>query len=302
MEGNKKIESIEATQTPVDNGAKSLEQSNLEENKDLKLEVLELKKKLEESEKKREEEKEEAEKKLENKDLKLEIANKFSHMIAHDLKSPLSGFVSLLDFYEEGIKNNEIKNEELPKIISMVSKESKKVFNLLDNLSIFTYLRIKEIKPVMSELKLLEQVKDSIDPLLEIAKQKNINFNTSGINEKIEVLADSEMLQAVIRNLSSNAIKFTNIGGNIIIACEKVNDNIEISVTDDGIGLSEKEMDKLFEKIGKTRNGTNKETGTGFGLHFCKELIDEMGGTIRVESAEGHGAKFTVSLPAIESK
>lgn len=270
MEGNKKIENKEVQQNSNESEINSLANSKLEENKDLK--ILELEKKL-------------------------ETSNKLLHLVVHDFKSPFNSLIGFLDFYAEEIQDPEIKET-----MNMLSRESKKTFKLLESLSEFAYLRNMGEKMELLKLNLLEQVKSSVDPLLETAKQKQITFNTNSINENIEVLANPKMLQTVVRNLSSNAIKFTNIGGNIIIVGQKVNNNIEISVTDDGIGLSEKEMDKLFEKIGETKHGTNKETGTGFGLHFCKELVDEMGGTIRVESAEGHGAKFTVSLPAIESK
>jgi signal transduction histidine kinase len=272
MERKKSIENIKSAQTPIDNSVKPLEQSNLEESKDLK--ILE----------------------LEN---KLKNANKLLHLVAHDLRSPLANLVSMLDLYKDDIE--EMSKNELSEGIVSLSNQSEKTLKLLIDLSAFTYNRINEKTPETSELNLMEQIEASIDPLLGVAKQKQINFDTSGINKEIKVLADSKMLQTIIRNLSSNAIKFTNLGGNVLIKSEKVNNSIEISVIDDGVGLSENKMDKLFEKIGETKPGTNKEKGTGFGLNFCKELVDEMGGSIRVESVEGHGAKFIVSLPIIES-
>ncbi|MFA6515246.1 MAG: sensor histidine kinase [Candidatus Paceibacterota bacterium] len=268
MEGNKKIEAV---QVSTEKEVTPLEQSNLEENKDLKIENLELKKKL-------------------------ETANKLLHLVGHDLRGPIGTANEMVKFYIEDF--SELSDKEKLNGMTLLSNDFNKIYRLTVDLIEFAYYQNNEIKPIISELNLLEQIEISIDSLLDIAKQKQITFNLNGTNEEAKVLADSKMLQIIIRNLSANAIKFTNPGGNIFITSQKVKDNIEISVIDDGIGLSEKEMDKLFDKIGESKSGTNKEKGTGFGLHFCKELVDEMGGTIRVESVEGHGAKFTVSLPA----
>jgi signal transduction histidine kinase len=229
---------------------------------------------------------------------KLETANKLLHLVAHDLRGPIGTVNEMLKYYIEDF--SELTDEEKLNGMTLLSNDLSKTFRLTVDLIEFAYYQNNEIKPVISELKLLEQIESSIDPLLYIAKQKQITFNPNGINKESKILADSKMLQIVIRNLSSNAIKFTNPGGNISITSDKVNNNIEISVIDDGIGLSEKEMDKLFDKIGESKPGTNREKGTGFGLNFCSNLVKKMGGNIRVESAEGHGAKFIVSLPAVE--
>ncbi len=286
MERNKGIKNKEVSQNLTGEEVISINKSDIEK-KDL--EIIELKKKLEESEKKLEE----SEKKSKNKDTLL-------HLIGHDLRGPIGTADEMLKFYVKDFL--ELSDKEKLNGMTLLSNDLNKAYQLTVDLTEFAYYQNNEIKPVLSELNLLDQVKSSISPLLEIAKQKKITFNPSNINEDLKVLADLKMLQIVIRNLSSNAIKFTNSGGNIYITSEKVGNKIEVSVVDDGIGLSEKEMDKLFDKIGETKLGTNREKGTGFGLNFCSGLVKKMGGTIKVESVENHGAKFIVSLPAVESK
>ena len=139
--------------------------------------------------------------------------------------------------------------------------------------------------------------KDILEILQPSANTKNITINYSAIDE-INVFADKDMLKTVLRNLISNAIKFTNKNGAININSVENSGNVTISVSDNGIGISQDNLAKLFD-ISKvlTTKGTAEETGTGLGLLLCKEFVEKHGGKIWVESEYGKGSDFKFTMP-----
>jgi signal transduction histidine kinase len=139
--------------------------------------------------------------------------------------------------------------------------------------------------------------KDILEILKPSANSKNITINYYAPDE-INVFADKDMLKTIFRNLISNAIKFTNKNGTININSEENSGNVTISVSDNGIGISQDNLAKLFD-ISKvlTTKGTAEETGTGLGLLLCKEFIEKHGGKIWVESEVGKGSDFKFTLP-----
>jgi len=134
--------------------------------------------------------------------------------------------------------------------------------------------------------------------LLENARQKQIEFNIN-IPENFKIIADIHMLQAIIRNLISNAIKFTHSGGKVqLSAHENGNNFTTISVSDTGIGISPEMQTKLFQIDSNTKmKGTEGELSTGLGLILCKEFVEKHGGKIWVESELGKGSTFYFTLP-----
>jgi Signal transduction histidine kinase len=147
------------------------------------------------------------------------------------------------------------------------------------------------------ELSFTSICKDILEILNQSAEAKNIIINylkTDGIN----IFADTDMLKAILRNLVSNAIKFTKNGGAINISSEENSENITISVSDNGIGIAPDNITKLFDisQVLST-TGTAKETGTGLGLLLCKEFVEKHGGKIWVESEVGKGSDFKFTLP-----
>jgi signal transduction histidine kinase len=136
-----------------------------------------------------------------------------------------------------------------------------------------------------------------IDVLSTTATNKNIALKNN-VNENTLVYADSNASSTVIRNLVSNAIKFTESGGKVEIDAKITNDEVVFSISDTGIGMSQESISKLFRiEAHKTTVGTNNEIGTGLGLILCKELIEKHGGKIWIESEIGKGSKFNFSLP-----
>jgi signal transduction histidine kinase len=146
---------------------------------------------------------------------------------------------------------------------------------------------------------LLQKISNSMLSVLEIASKKGVEvvFN---IPDELTVYADLNMLESVVRNLSSNAVKFTNKGGKILITARLNDDNaVEISVKDTGIGMNKDMLDKLFRIDEFTcRQGTDGEPSTGLGLILCKDFIDRHGGRIWAESVEGMGSTFYFTFPS----
>jgi two-component system, sensor histidine kinase and response regulator len=130
----------------------------------------------------------------------------------------------------------------------------------------------------------------------QAATAKNISVNYS--SQDVRVYADKDMLKTIMRNLCSNAVKFTGRGGEINISAEEDDFQVNISVSDNGVGIRPEDMKKLFDISRQlTTKGTEEESGTGIGLLLCKELVDRHGGQIRAESVVGRGSRFIVSLP-----
>lgn len=158
-------------------------------------------------------------------------------------------------------------------------------------------------------ISLREIVGNTITLLNGQAERKNITLETS-IGYKTTVFSDEKMLQTVIRNLLSNAIKFTDEGGSIQITAREIdadsttkqnNPLVEISVIDNGIGISEEDISKLFRiDVHHTTIGTSKEKGTGLGLVLCKEFVEKNGGNIKVSSRIGEGSIFSFTLPSVK--
>lgn len=226
--------------------------------------------------------------------------DKFFSIIAHDLKNPISAFYGLTDVLY--LKYEEFDDDDRYDIIKEMKTSSAGLYNLLDNL--LTWSRSKrgiiDYNPDHLNLKLL------VSFIFETAKtqadKKKIEL-LCDISEKIDVYADHNMLNTVIRNLVSNAIKFTNKGGVIHINAIERAKNIEIHISDNGVGMDEETMEKLF-RIDQTisHTGTNNETGTGLGLILCKEFIDKHSGSIDVESRLNEGTTFKVILPKVTAQ
>ena len=148
-----------------------------------------------------------------------------------------------------------------------------------------------------THINLFNLINASKSLLARNAVKKNINI-VNLIDKEYSVYADHNMLQSIIQNLISNAIKFTNVGGKIEIMASISGDNIEISVKDDGVGISKQDLQNIF-KIDHhmTSKGTANEKGSGLGLILCKELAEKNKGSIKVTSTIDKGSTFTLILP-----
>ena len=231
---------------------------------------------------------------------KLEIANatkdKFFSIIAHDLRSPFNGFLGLTEIMTEELGN--LTLSDIQNLAYSMKKSATNLFHLLENLLQWSRMQ-QGTMPFEPNLLSLHNVLDECIPiLLESAKNKNISLICS-IPADIEVYADTNLLQTIFRNLISNAIKFTNKGGNIQISARALNDKmVEVAIQDSGIGMKPEMVRNLFRIDVKTnRIGTNGELSTGLGLFLCKDFLERHCGELRVESQEGQGSTFYFTLP-----
>ena len=231
----------------------------------------------------------------------LEKANntkdKFFSIIAHDLKSP---FTAILGFSKLLLKNHKkYSEEEREKLIKFINSSSITTLKLLENL--FTWARSQSGKIQFSpkSLNLKTILSDVIDENKGPAERKEIQLLNSVADNKM-VFVDKNMIYSVLRNLISNAIKFTQKNGKVIVSSKMQKDKnfIEISVKDTGVGIPEVLINDLF-RIDKNTStiGTENEKGTGLGLILCKEFIEKHGGKIRVESIMTEGSNFIFTLP-----
>jgi signal transduction histidine kinase len=188
--------------------------------------------------------------------------------------------------------------EEIKDITISMKTDASNIYTLLENLLEWSRLKRNVMEFVKIKFNLKSKIASSIQPLSEMAEKKNIKITIS-VPENLEINADDHMFGTIIRNLVSNAVKFTRIGGKINISAFKKQDNpIEINISDTGIGMSADLKNRLFilnEKI--NRKGTEGEPSSGLGLLLCKEFIEKHGGKIWAESQEGKGSTFSFTLP-----
>ena len=222
--------------------------------------------------------------------------DKFFSIIAHDLRSPFNGFLGLTQIMAEELPS--LTMAEIKEIAVGLRDSATNLFRLLENL--LSWSRIQQgLIPFNPRVVLLfPVVEESLEMLYESAKQKQIEL-TYDIPNDLSVFADSNLVQTVIRNLVSNAIKFTPKGGTVKVSAKvKLDKCVEISIKDSGIGIPEQMIGNLFQLDSKAgRKGTAGELSTGLGLLLCKEFVAMHGGTIRVKSEEGNGSEFTLTIP-----
>lgn len=221
--------------------------------------------------------------------------DRFFSILAHDLKSPFNVLMGFSDLLYASIKKGDYHKTE--KYAGLIHETVQQTYNLLQNLLEWSNSQRgkTQFEPAIIDLKPL--ITDTSKLLQNFAEAKSITLHNH-INTGMVAFADSNMLTTVVRNLISNAIKFTNPGGIIKIEVFADGTKTDISITDNGIGMSQDVVDKLFKvEHSVSTPGTNDELGTGLGLILCKELVDKHNGTIQVESTLGKGSCFTISLP-----
>jgi signal transduction histidine kinase len=220
---------------------------------------------------------------------------KFLSIIAHDLRSPFSGIIGILELLKMSL--NDLNKEEIEKYVDIAYKSSNNTLELLDNLLVWAISQNKEknFKPV--KINLFELLREEIENLKTVAMQKNIAIKQD-IESELNVTADLQMVKTILRNLISNAIKYTKENGEININAREKGSLVEVAVTDNGVGISPETQKKLF-MIDHLHSlpGTKNEMGTGLGLMLCKEFVELHGGEIRMQSQMNKGSRFSFTLP-----
>jgi PAS domain S-box-containing protein len=234
----------------------------------------------------------------------LEILNntkdKFFSIIAHDLKNPVAGIISSTEMLIKTLNKNPDDKERLNKYSENILTSTRDGYKLLENLLEWARAQTGAIKYEPQDIRLTESIKECANSMKLMFDNKNIKIIFP--EKSFMVFADKNMMCAVVRNMLSNAIKYSFPGGSIIINIEKKHNYIFTEIVDQGVGMSEKTKSMLFRIENKSSMpGTHDEKGTGLGLILCKEFIEKNGGTISVESEVGKGSKFTFSLPVSNS-
>ena len=240
----------------------------------------------------------EAELKIKNEQL-IELnatKDKFFSIIAHDLKSPFNGILGFSGLLKSEARNLDI--DSIVKYTDLINSSAQNTFRLLENL--LDWARIQQGGYHFEPKKILlnNLIKTEFEGLKFNAVQKNITF-VNDVSEEIIISADEIMLGTVLRNLISNAIKFTPKDGLVHVVAKIKTDHVEVSISDSGVGMEKKTVDKLFKiETSFTTRGTENEKGTGLGLLLCKEFVERHEGKIWAESETGKGSRFTFSIPS----
>jgi len=225
--------------------------------------------------------------------------DKLFSIIAHDLRSPFNG---VLGFSELLISNiNTFETNESKKYLEIINSSARNTLVLLDNLLNWAKSQTNQINFSPKKIFLSPLIQEIIEISNSQAKIKNISINKVESNE-FEVYADEDLVKIILQNIISNAIKFTTSGGHINVIVISATNQVEISISDNGIGMKKEIRNKLFDvSTYYTSRGTENEKGSGLGLVLCKEFVEKQGGIIWVESEEGKGSDFKFTLPLNKS-
>ncbi len=235
---------------------------------------------------------------LENKSIELQELNttkdKLFSIIAHDLKNPFNMLIGYSDILQRNL--HKYSTEKIAYYIDIINNSARTGFNLLENLLEWSRAQTGRLVFIPTAADIMPVITENIDLLEGEAKRKGIVIKCY-INESVKVFIDQNMISTVVRNILSNAVKFT-AKGKISISGVQVENFYEITVEDTGRGISEENINKLFRNdIHFSEPGTSDEKGTGLGLILCKEFIERNGGSIFVKSEIGKGTSFIFTIP-----
>lgn len=216
-------------------------------------------------------------------------------ILAHDLKSPFNGLLGLSDILSKNAGSYSPEKIEL--LAKRINQSAQSTYSLLEDLLLWTSSQSGKIAFEPQSINLHNICKEIAGELESSAGSKKITIK-NGVQEELNLYADRRMIKTILRNLISNAIKFTRAGGQIDIFSIYSGSNHLVSVTDNGIGIPPKKLSKLFDinQVISTP-GTSNESGTGLGLLICKEFVEKHNGNIWAESEESQGSTFYFTIP-----
>ena len=219
--------------------------------------------------------------------------DKLFSILGHDLRGPIANLKGMLDL----LLANVITAEEFQANVPVLYRGVESVLYILEDLLQWSYAQRKGIKSHLVTINLHDIAESKLSLFSAAAKAKKIKL-TSTIPLSSFVFADENQIKLILRNLISNAIKFTATGGDVIISSVAFYDHIQVSVSDTGKGMTDEEIKKLFKATTNfTTQGTGGEKGIGLGLLLCKEMAENNGGKIWVTSQKGVGSTFYFTLP-----
>jgi len=220
--------------------------------------------------------------------------NKFFSILSHDLRTPLTGINASVYLLENHY--NQLDDAEKIDLIHKLSDSSKRYQKLLDDTLTWSRLQMDKMSFHPEKFNLFAEIEELVGLYDETAMDKQISV-INQLKPEMEIVADKNMLHTVLRNILSNAIKFTKPGGSIYFKAQETNKYFSVSISDEGVGIPKDMLDKLFHNNSITTLGTANEAGTGLGLNICKEFLNKTGGRLHVKSQVGVGSTFTIDFP-----
>jgi len=240
-----------------------------------------------------------AEQKLKENETRLQELNatkdKFFSIIAHDLISPFHSIIGFSDLLSDQLDRQDY--EGLEKYVTIIKNSSQLALDLLLNLLEWSRMQTGRVEFNPEYFEIVKLIKEVSNLLIGFAEQKSITIYLE-LPHNLPVFADKAMISTILRNLISNGIKFTNSGGEITISAEQEDDQLVVSVSDNGIGIKPEAIDKLFRiEESYSTIGTRNEKGTGLGLLLCKEFVEKHDGELWIESEVSKGSIFKFTIP-----
>ena len=220
-----------------------------------------------------------------------ETKDRLFSIIGHDLRGPIASLKGLLGL----VAKDAVSPEEFRVLAPKLNQNVISIHDTMENLLQWSYTQMKGLKSSPSLLKVTNFVAENIMLFAETAKAKQITL-VNCVSDAEMVYADANHVSLILRNLINNAVKFTPIGGKIIISAKQIGNQVEISIEDTGMGIPPTQLATLFQSNVVTTLGTHGEKGTGLGLILCKEMAEINGGEIKVTSELSRGSTFTLRL------
>jgi two-component system phosphate regulon sensor histidine kinase PhoR len=214
--------------------------------------------------------------------------------VSHELKTPvasISGFAETL--LDEGVKNS----KNVAEFTKIIYDEAQRLSHLINSLLELSTLESDKTKQNIQQFNIIQLLSETVDRMSKIGVLRNIKMKFEKPSSFPEFRSDADLIEQILINLLDNAVKYSADGGQIIVKLEDLSDRIRISVSDEGIGIPEKDIPRIFERFYRVDKDRSRKTGgTGLGLAIVKHLVENMNGQISVESTEGKGSTFAFTL------
>lgn len=223
--------------------------------------------------------------------------DRFITILSHDLRSPFQGLLGITKILESNF--NSFSDNEKQYYISQINSTLNKLYSFLEQLLLWGKIQKNGLILNYEICNIKDLISESLSPLTISAEKKKISIELV-CDKELVAAVDKERISIVLRNLISNAIKFSPVGSKVSIYGNEVNDDLIMAVVDEGVGISEEYINKLF-KLDEIISsiGTDGELGSGMGLILCNDILKKHSGKIIVDSKEGKGSTFTITLPKI---
>ena len=227
------------------------------------------------------------------------VKTEFLAVMSHELRTPLNAIGGYTELLELGLRGP--VTPEQREDLGRIQRNQQHLLGLITALLNFARLDTGQLTYDYSDVPVADAVRTAVSLIQPLVDAKQLQLRVDECSLDVQMRTDAEKLQQVLLNLLSNAIKFTNAGGEIIVRCARVSDMVTVAVSDTGVGIPERHLARIFEPFVQVDVGLSRTVGgVGLGLSISANLARALGGSLRVESSEGCGSTFTLSLPVIE--